>query len=47
MSTSLYTPDEALAEQTFLRDASVKLWRRKWSILLTGTVLSVVFAAGI
>jgi len=47
MSTSLYTPDEALAEQTFLRDASVKLWRRKWSILLLGIVLSVIFAVGI
>ena len=28
MSTSLYTPDEALAEQTFLHDAFVKLRRR-------------------
>ena len=47
MSTSLYTPDEALAEQTFLHDAFVKLRRRKWSILLTGIVLSVVLAAAI
>src|SRR5581483_8299599 len=47
MSTSLFTPDEALAEQTFLRDAFVKLRRRKWSILLVGIVLSVILAAGI
>jgi capsular exopolysaccharide synthesis family protein len=47
MSTSLFTPDEALAEQTFVRDAFVKLRRRKWSILATGIVLSLILAAGI
>lgn len=47
MSTSLYTPDEALAEQTFLRDAFIKLRRRKWSILLVGIVLSLILAAAI
>jgi capsular exopolysaccharide synthesis family protein len=47
MSSTLYTPEEVLAEQTFLHDAFVKLRRRKWSILLTGSVLAVILAGAI
>lgn len=46
-SIPLFTPDEALAEQGFLGDAMVKLWRRRWSILAIGTCLFLLLAIAI
>jgi polysaccharide biosynthesis transport protein len=47
MNRSLFTPDEALAEQNFLRDLFTKFRRRKWSIALTGIGLALVLAIAV
>jgi capsular exopolysaccharide synthesis family protein len=43
----LFTPDEAMAEQGFIGDAMVKLWRRKWSVLGIGLCLFLILAVAI
>ena len=43
----MFTPDEAMAEQSFLRDVLVKANRSKWLVLLIAVVTFVILTLGI